>query len=80
MNYTSVKNPVWVNEEHTMINCEVNFNHLVQEYAPFTAVPSGDYEHTHRIFEECVRGDWGPIGDYVPLVEMEFIEPTSNTA
>lgn len=64
--YTDIKNPTWANAEHTFINCEVNFDHLPEEYVPFTAVASGDIEHTHQIFAECVAGQWGPIAEYEP--------------
>lgn len=66
MNYTTVKNPKWANAAHTMINCEVDFDDLVEDFVPFAAVPSGDYEHSHEIFARCVAGDFGPIADYVP--------------
>jgi hypothetical protein len=65
MKYLQIKNPQWANAEHTMINCEVDFDDLVQEFVPFTAVASGDYEHTHQIFAECVDGKYGNIAEYV---------------
>jgi hypothetical protein len=66
MKYTQVKNPVWANAEHTLIQCEVDFDDLVEEFVPFGAVASGDYEHTHQIFAECVAGNYGSIAEYVP--------------
>lgn len=66
MNYTTVKNPKWANAAHTMINCEVDFDDLVEEFVPFSAVPSGDYAHSHEIFARCVAGDFGAIAEYVP--------------
>jgi len=65
MSYTQVKNPKWANAEQTMINCEVNFNSEAQEFVPFSAVASGDYEYTHQIFAECVAGNYGNIAEYV---------------
>jgi hypothetical protein len=65
MKYTQVKNPQWANLEHTLINCEVNFDDLREELVPFTAVASGDYEHAHQIFDECVAGQYGEIAEYV---------------
>jgi hypothetical protein len=65
MNYTQIKNPQWANLEHTAINCEVDFDDLVQEFVPFTAIANGDYEHTHQIFAECVAGNYGNIAEYV---------------
>ena len=65
MSYTQVKNPQWANAEHTAIVCEVNFDSQAEEFVPFTAVASGDYEYTHQIFAECVAGNYGNIAAYV---------------
>lgn len=70
--YSQVKNPVWANAEHTRIDCEVDFGHLDDEFVPFTADPADKMEYSKTIFDECVAGDYGPIGEYVapvPTVE-----------
>lgn len=67
--YTLVRHPRWANEEQTMIDCEVNFTHLEGEWVGFAAVADGDYPHTHRIFAECVAGNYGPIAPYEAPVE-----------
>ena len=66
MKYTTVTNPVWANVEHTIINCNVDFDDLSEALVPFSAVASGDYPHTHEIFARCVAGEFGPIAEYVP--------------
>jgi hypothetical protein len=63
--YSQVTNPQWANTEHTLINCEVNFNHLPDEFVSFTADPSDVMEYSKTIFDECVAGNYGPIGEYV---------------
>ncbi len=63
--YSQVKNPVWANEEHTTINCEVDFGHLDDEFVPFTADPTDKMEYSKTIFDECVAGQYGVIGEYV---------------
>jgi hypothetical protein len=63
--YSQVKNPVWANAEHTAIDCEVNFNHLSDEFVPFTSVATDVMEYSKTIFDECVAGNYGPIGEYV---------------
>jgi hypothetical protein len=63
--YSQVKNPVWANAEHTRIDCEVNFNHLPEEFVPFTADPTDVMEYSKTIFDECVAGNYGAIGEYV---------------
>ena len=63
--YSQVKNPVWANAEHTRINCEVDFGHLDEEFVPFTADPTDVMEYSKTIFDECVAGQYGTIGEYV---------------
>lgn len=79
MNYTDVTNPQWANAEHTAINCEVDFDDLREEYVPFTAVASGDYEHSHKIYAECVEGKWGEIAEYVEPPVPEYVPPPQPT-
>jgi hypothetical protein len=62
--YVAVKNPKWANSQHTMINCEVNFNHIAQEFAPFTADPNDMYNHSKEIYADCLSGAYGAIAEY----------------
>ena len=79
MKYTDVKNPKWANAGHTAIDCEVDFDDLKEDYVPFTAVASGDYEHSHQIFAECVDGVWGDIEEYVEPPVPEYVPPPAPT-
>lgn len=79
MNYTKVLNPTWANAEHTAINCVVDFDDLTEELVPFTAVASGDYEHSHQIFAECVAGNYGEIAEYVEPPVPEYVAPPAPT-
>jgi hypothetical protein len=79
MKYTKVLNPQWANAEHTAINCDVDFDDLSEELVPFTAVASGDYEHSHQIFAECVEGKYGEIAEYVAPVLPEYVPPPEPT-
>jgi hypothetical protein len=79
MNYTKVLNPIWANAEHTIINCDVDFDDLREELVPFSAVASGDYEHSHQIFAECVAGTYGAIAEYVEPPVPEYVPPPQPT-
>ena len=79
MNYTKVLNPIWANAEHTVINCAVDFDDLREELVPFSAVASGDYEHSHQIFAECVAGNYGAIAEYVEPPVPEYVPPPQPT-
>ena len=79
MKYTQVTNPQWANAEHTAINCDVDFDDLKEELVPFTAVASGDYEHSHQIFAECVAGQYGQVAEYVAPPVVEYTPPPAPT-
>jgi len=67
MKYSAVRNCKWANEEHTIIECEVNFNDVtLEEWSPFGATATDHYEHTKEIFAKAVAGEFGEIAEYVP--------------
>ena len=63
---TSLKTPVWVNEEHTMIDCIITTSQFGDEELPFTASMSDCEAHGRVLFERIVAGEFGPIAEYVP--------------
>ena len=67
MNYTSVKNLVWMNIEKTIINCIVNFENLGE--IPFAAMLD-DFPNGDIIFKNCVDGMYGYISEYVEIVDV----------
>lgn len=63
----SVRNPIWSNYQHTMLDMEVDFDELDEDFVPFTAVESGDPEpHTAILWANAIAGLYGPIADFVP--------------
>lgn len=65
MEYTSVTNPVWANEEHTMIDCIVTFT--AYGPVPFTSSPTDSTTYGPQIYADCESGAYGPVGPYVPV-------------
>lgn len=63
--YTSVRDPRWAAADHSAINCIVKFDHLKQE-VEFTANPKDDEPHGREIFQKCVAGEYGPVGEFRP--------------
>lgn len=70
MKFKTVRNPKWANAAQTLLDCEVDFDDLVEEFVPFLAVASGDYPHTHEIFARCVAGEFGPVAEYEPPADI----------
>jgi hypothetical protein len=66
MKYTNVKTPKWADFEQTTIDCMVDFDDLVEDFVPFSAVANGDYPHTSEIFARCVAGEFGEVAAYTP--------------
>ena len=67
MKYTQVRNPVWANAEHNVIECEVDFDDLSEEFVPFAANPLDTSNPASKeIFDACVAGTYGPVAEYVP--------------
>lgn len=81
MKYSAVKNCKWTNENHSSIECEVNFTDInLEEWTPFAANPLDHYEHGREIFAKAVAGEFGVVEEYVePVIEIPkktLIDPT----
>lgn len=65
--FTHIRNPRWLNAEHTVLDCEVNFDHLDDEYVFYGCYSNmPDHEITgKKIFSEVTSGMWGPIEEYI---------------
>lgn len=66
---TYLRNPVWVDAEHTAINCEIATTEFGNEMLPFTASPNDVEAHGREIFADIAAGKYGPIAEYVPPPE-----------
>ena len=63
MNYTEVKNLLWVNEAQTAMVCDVTFEHIGT--VPFSPNPYDVETHSVEIWNRAIAGDFGPIADWV---------------
>lgn len=90
VNYTVVRNLKWTNPEQTAFDCEVNFNHLFENFVTFHCTKAEAegliYTHSTEIWEKALSGEFGPIVEYeepapVEPVLMPGIEiiPSTNT-
>tara|TARA_B100000700_G_scaffold9186_1_gene9411 strand:- start:178 stop:591 length:414 start_codon:yes stop_codon:yes gene_type:complete len=59
------RNPRWANLEHNMINIEVDFTPLDEDWLPYTCSPNDtETEHSRYLYSKAVNGDYGTIADY----------------
>jgi hypothetical protein len=63
-----IKNPVWANAAHTMIDLTIKWVEFHEEL-PFTASPNDVAEHGRLIFASAVAGEFGEVAAYVPPLE-----------
>ena len=57
----NTRSPVWVNAEHTAIDCEIE--HPQYGWIPFTASPDDVEAHGREVFAALSKGD---VAEYVP--------------
>lgn len=59
-----VRNPRWSNEENTIINLEVNFSHMPEEWVDFTASPNDTTSYGPALYQLATEGRFGPIAAF----------------
>lgn len=75
----SIRDPQWVDENHTAINCWIRTNTLVDEVS-FTASPHDSELHGREIFARCLAGEFGNIPEMEPQPPSESITQAETPA
>lgn len=75
-----IRNPIYANEEHTLINFEVKFQFSSNEWLPFTYAPNQTEDHFKWIEDNwlSVQENLDSISPYV-RTEIESIVPQKVT-
>jgi len=55
------RNPQWTDENHNMIDLEVDFAPLDEEWLPYTCSPDDVVEHSRELYRRALAGEFGPI-------------------
>lgn len=82
MNLTvkDVRNLKFVNSEHDVIECEVNFNEIdFEEWTPFGASLNDQYEYGREIYARAMAGEFGVVAEYVAPPPVAKIKTTNLT-
>lgn len=62
-----VRNPRWVNANHTMFDADILFQELSpMGHVPFTATAEADTNHGAEIWSNALAGNYGDIAEYAP--------------
>lgn len=62
----SVRNPQWANRDKTLVNLEVDFDELDEEYVQFTADPNDTMAYGVDLYNRAIAGEFGEIADWTP--------------
>ena len=63
---TAARNPQWANSDHNMIDIEVNFNELDEEWLPYTCSPNDVVEHSRTLYTRAANAEFGSVSDEDP--------------
>ena len=69
------RNPRWTNAEHNMIDLEVDFLPLDEEWLPYTCTPDDVVAHSRELYRRAVAGDFGIIADEIERTEEDLWAP-----
>ena len=72
------RNPRWTNAEHNMIDLEVDFMPLDEEWLPYTCTPDDVVAHSRELYRRAVAGDFGIIADEIERTEEDLWTPVTN--
>ena len=76
---TAARNPQWVNSDHNMIDLEVNFAELEEEWLPYTSSPTDVCEHSRILYSRAAAGEFGDVSEEYTLTEDDFWTPVQTT-
>jgi hypothetical protein len=63
----TIRNPRFVSEDGSQINCFVKFSHMKEEHE-FTASAYDCEKHGREIWSQCINGDYGEVKAFEPRV------------
>jgi len=77
MAYTikAARNPQWVDSDHNMIDLEVNFEELEEEWLPYTSGPTDVCEHSRTLFTRAAAGEFGEVSTEYTFTEDDYWTP-----
>ena len=69
------RNPQWVDANHNMINLEVDFAPLDEEWLPYTCSPTDVVEHSRELYQRALAGEFGPIDNETVITDADRWTP-----
>ena len=75
---TAARNPKWVDSDHNMIDLEVNFAELEEEWLPYTSSPTDVCEHSRTLYTRAAAGEFGEVEAEKTMTEDDYWTPVTQ--
>jgi len=72
------RNPQWVDENHNMIDLEVDLVPIDEEWLPYTCSPNDIVAHSRELYRRAVDGEFGQIADEPTLTDEDRWTPVTS--
>lgn len=69
------RNPQWVDANHNMIDLEVDFAPLDEEWLPYTCSPTDVVDHSRELYQRALAGEFGPIDNEPVITDADRWSP-----
>jgi len=72
------RNPQWVDENHNMIDLEVDLVPIDEEWLPYTCSPNDIVAHSRELYRRAVDGEFGQIADEPTITDEDRWTPVTS--
>jgi len=72
------RNPQWVDENHNMIDLEVDLVPIDEEWLPYTCSPNDIVAHSRELYRRAVDGEFGQIADELVYTDDDRWTPVTT--
>ena len=75
----AARNPRWVDHNHNMIDLEVDFVPLDEDWLKYTCSPTDVCAHSRELYTRAANGEFGTIADELTPTTGDFWTPQYAT-
>ena len=72
------RNPQWVDENHNMIDLEVDLVPIDEEWLPYTCSPNDIVAHSRELYRRAVDGEFGQVVDEPTITDEDRWTPVTS--
>ena len=76
----AARNPRWVDHNHNMIDLEVDFVPLDEDWLKYTCSPTDVCSHSRELYTRAANGEFGTIADEITPTAGDYWTPQYGTS